>query len=88
MDFFVVYDESSKEVFDFKVQDFIEESEVNQNCLLPSIAFAIKVTKYPHLFLRIKHFGTLKPKKVKVDGFTTDIYSDAEVTEKRLEVSW
>jgi hypothetical protein len=88
MEFYVVYDETANTVFDFKQQDFIDESNLNQNCILPSITFALKVTKHPYLFLRMNHIGTLKPKKVKVEGFTADVYSESEIIEKKLEVSW
>lgn len=87
MDFFVVYCEENKTIFDFKAQHFISEKEINENCLLPSITFALKVTKFPHLFLCINHTGTLKTKKVKVEKITNNLDVQS-LDENRLEVTW
>jgi hypothetical protein len=86
MSFFVVYDDESHTVYDFKENTFIDEKLVNQNCIMPSLTFALKVINFPYLFLRTNHTGKLIARKVKISNHITDNASDQE--ENKIEVSW
>lgn len=79
MEFYVVYCEQHKTVYDFSKNQFVSEKEITKGCLLPTITFALKVTKFPHLFLRINPTSKLHAKKVTVEKINKDNENEEKI---------
>lgn len=82
MELFVVLDEKDDKIYNFKKNEYVSQTELDQNCLLPSIGFAYKTMKYQHLFMKKPSENKLQIKQVEEteNGLAIKISKEQKVT--------
>jgi hypothetical protein len=68
MKFFVLQNEKSKKYYDFFLHEFVEKEQINERCLLPTLAVALKIKKYEFMFVTNPNKENLLIKPVKFDN--------------------